>query len=200
MHWHKVSDGEGWTKADVVANNRVKFEFFQRFGVLPGSSDTHVAEFFPGFVTAASDFGRDWGVHHYGLYGHQQDKAADDRSVAELLAGDEIPPWPSGELAAELLDGVSTGTERHLPVNLPNHGQVENLPAEVVVECIGVTGPDGVRPRDVARVDSVLGRAPPPGRRLPGAHGRSRADRQPHRGSSRPCSPTSSPADSPTSR
>ena len=157
MHWKKASDGEGWTKADVVANNKIKLELFQRFGVLPGSSDTHVAEFFSGFVTPASDFGREWGVHHYGLYGHQQDKAADDRSVAELLADDEISPWPSGELAAELLDGVTTGTERHLPMNLPNQGQVENLPAEVVVECIGVTGPDGVRPRDVARVGSVLG-------------------------------------------
>ena len=73
-----ISDGEKWTKADVVANNRVKFELFQRFGVLPGSSDTHVVEFFPGFVTPASDFGRDWGVHHYGIAGHQADKADDD--------------------------------------------------------------------------------------------------------------------------
>ena len=157
MHWKKVSDGQGWTKADVMANNKVKLELFRQFGVLPGSSDTHVVEFFAGFVTPASDFGREWGVHHYGLYGHQQDKAADDRSVAELLADDEISPWPSGELAADLLDGVTRGTERHLPMNLPNHGQVENLPAEVVVECIGVTGSDGVRPRDVARVGSVLG-------------------------------------------
>ena len=75
MHWQKASEGERWTKADVVANNRLKLELFRRFGVLPGASDTHVAEFLPGFVTAASDFGREWGVHHYGLSGHQQDKA-----------------------------------------------------------------------------------------------------------------------------
>ena len=115
MHWQKVSEGDAWTKADVVANNRLKFELFRRFGVLPGASDTHIAEFFPGFVTQASDFGRDWGVHHYGLRGHQQDKEADDREVAELLAGDEVSPWPSGELVAELIEGVVTGTERNLP-------------------------------------------------------------------------------------
>ena len=128
MHWQKVSEGDAWTKADVVANNRLKFELFRRFGVLPGASDTHIAEFFPGFVTQASDFGRDWGVHHYGLRGHQQDKEADDREVVELLAGDEVSPWPSGELVAELIEGVVTGTERNLPMNLPNRGQVENLP------------------------------------------------------------------------
>jgi alpha-galactosidase len=157
MHWEKVSDGEAWTKADVVANNRLKLELFQRFGVLPGASDTHVAEFFPGFVTPASDFGREWGVHHYGLRGHKLDKATDDREVAELLASDEISPWPSGELVAELIEGVATGAERILPMNLPNHGQVENLPDDVVVECIGVAGASGVRPRDTAQVGSVLG-------------------------------------------
>ena len=157
MHWQKVSEGDAWTKADVVANNRLKFELFRRFGVLPGASDTHIAEFFPGFVTQASDFGRDWGVHHYGLRGHQQDKEADDREVVELLAGDEVSPWPSGELVAELIEGVVTGTERNLPMNLPNRGQVENLPEDVVVECIGVTGASGVRPRDTAHVGSVLG-------------------------------------------
>ena len=82
---------------------------------------------------------------------------ADDREVLELLKGDSVPPWPSGELVAELVAGIATGEERHLPMNLPNHGQVENLPDDVVVECIGVTGASGVRPRDTARVGSVLG-------------------------------------------
>jgi alpha-galactosidase/6-phospho-beta-glucosidase family protein len=157
MHWDKVSPGEQWTKADVVWNNRLKFELFRRFGVLPGASDTHVAEFFPGFVTAASDFGRDWGVHHYGLRGHQRDKDADDRNLAELLDADEIPPWPSGELVVDLLGAVFGDVERHLPVNLPNTGQVANLPLDVVVECVGTAGAGEVRPRDCATVGSVLG-------------------------------------------
>jgi alpha-galactosidase len=156
MHWHKVSEGTEWTKSDVVANNRLKFELFRQFGVLPGASDTHVAEFFPGFVTPASDFGREWGVHHYGLRGHQQDKETDDREVTELLGADEIMPWPSGELVAELIEGIATDDERALPMNLPNQGQVENLPRDVVVECIGVTEASGVRPRDTARVSSFL--------------------------------------------
>jgi alpha-galactosidase len=86
MHWHPRTTGEAWSKADVLGNLRVKLELFRRFGVLPGSSDTHVVEFFPGFVTAASDFGREWGIHHYGLSGHQADKADDDASVSALLA------------------------------------------------------------------------------------------------------------------
>ena len=83
-----------------------QFELFRQFGVLPGASDTHVAEFFPGFVTPASDFGREWGVHHYGLRGHRQDKETDDREVTELLDADEISAFPSGELVADLIEGL----------------------------------------------------------------------------------------------
>jgi alpha-galactosidase len=157
MHYRKVSDGEHWTKADVIAGNRLKLELFRRFGVLPGSSDTHVAEFFPGFATPRSDFGRDWSVHHYGLQGHIEDKRADDAGVAELLASDEITTFPSGELVAPLLDSLVRGVEKPLPVNLPNQGQVETLPPDVVVECIGVAAGGQVRPRDRAGVPSILG-------------------------------------------
>ncbi len=157
MHYKKVDPGGGWTKADILANNKVKFELFERFGVLPGSSDTHVVEFFAGFVTAASDYGRQWGAHHYGMHGHQSDKADDDREMADLLVAETIPRWPSGEFVAPLLDGLVTGEEKVIPGNVPNTGQVENLPNDVVVECMLVAGADGVAPRDRATVPSFLG-------------------------------------------
>jgi alpha-galactosidase len=149
-HWRKLDPARDWTKADIVANNRVKLEIFRHLGVLPGSADTHVAEFFPWFVTAASDGGRAWGVHHYGLSGHSQDKADDGVWAAELEDGGDIPRWSSGELVAPLLDAVVSGTPRALPVNLPNTGQVTDLPTGVVVECMGTVDADGVRPRDIA--------------------------------------------------
>jgi alpha-galactosidase len=149
-HWRKLDPGRGWTKADILANNRLKLQVFQTLGVLPGSADTHVAEFFPWFVTDASDFGRDWGIHHYGIAGHRADKAEDDESAAQLEKGGEIAPWISGELVAPLIDAVVTGKRRHLPVNLPNAGQVTDLPEGVVVECMGAIEDGIVRARDVA--------------------------------------------------
>jgi alpha-galactosidase len=156
MHWRKRSEGKKWTKGDVLANCRLKLELFGQFGVLPGSADTHVSEFFPWFLTARSDFGRDWGVHHYGIAGHLADKETDEEHFADLMAAGEIPRWGSGELVATLLEGVVSGKPRDLPVNLPNTGQVANLPVGVVVECIGVADANGVRPRDTTRVTGVL--------------------------------------------
>jgi alpha-galactosidase len=157
MHYTMVDPEHGWSKTDILANNKVKFELFDRFGVLPASADTHVVEFFPGFVTAASDYGRDWAVHHYGMHGHQSDKADDDAEMANLLAAESIPRWASGEFVALLLEGLVTGEDKEFPGNIPNTGQVENLPDDVVVECMVVAGADGIRPRDRATVPSYLG-------------------------------------------
>ncbi len=156
-HWRKVSTGEKWTKGDVLANNRLKLELFGRFGVLPGSSDTHVAEFFPWFVTEASGFGDDWSVHHYGIDGHRADKETDEAELAALLEAPEVPPWPSGELVAPLLDAIVSDHERHLPVNIPNTGQVVGLGHGPVLECMGVVNASGITPRDRVEVGSVLG-------------------------------------------
>jgi alpha-galactosidase/6-phospho-beta-glucosidase family protein len=156
-HWRKVSTGEKWTKGDVVANNRLKLELFRRFGVLPGSSDTHVAEFFPWFVTEASGFGDEWCVHHYGIDGHRADKDTDEADLTALIASQELPRWGSGELVAPLLHAVVSGEERHLPVNIPNTGQVLGLDLGPVLECMGVANASGVTPRDRVEVGSVLG-------------------------------------------
>ena len=48
---------------DLVTSNRVKFALFERFGVLPGAGDRHLVEFFPGFLTEESEWGKRWGVH-----------------------------------------------------------------------------------------------------------------------------------------
>jgi alpha-galactosidase len=157
MHWRKRVSGGTWTKADVLENLKVKLELFERFGALAASSDTHVVEFLPGFVTDVSDFGRDWGVHHYGIHGHMADKARDNENLASLLSSETIPKWPSGELVAPVIEALVGGEQVALPVNLPNEGQVENLPKGAVVECIGLVDSNGVRPRDRAEVPSILG-------------------------------------------
>ena len=157
LRWGRRDPIGPWTKADVMENVRIKLELFSRFGVLPAASDTHVAEFLPWFVTPASDFGRDWGVHQYGLATHVIDKAADVATLGRLLAGDDLPTIPSGELVAPLLSGLLSGREVALPMNLPNTGQVQNLPEGAVVECMGLTGALGLRPRDSVGVPSILG-------------------------------------------
>ena len=96
-------------------------------------------------------------MSHYGLSGHMEDADDDEREFEERMKSDEVTPFPSGELVANLIDGVVSGVGRALPMNLPNTGQCPGLPPDVVVEAMGVSDGSGVRARDVATVPGILG-------------------------------------------
>lgn len=162
MHWHRVSDGPEYTKHDVVANLAVKLELFRRFGVLPGANDHHIVEFLPGFVHPDNDHGAPWHVRHWGIDGHRADVEADVAEYAAVLAAATaaepmVSRMPSGELVAAVLDGLLGTTSRVVPVNVANRGQVTTLPADVVVECMGIVDSGGVRARDVTAVPGLVG-------------------------------------------
>ena len=69
----------------------------------------------------------------------------------------DVTRMPSGELVAQLLDGMVGGKPQHLPVNLPNEGNVTNLDAGAVVEIMGVADGAGVRGRDKTTVPGIMG-------------------------------------------
>lgn len=152
----KVSKGSGWTKGDLIANNKVKLELFRRFGALPAAGDRHLVEFFPGFLTEESGWGERWGVKLTRIEDRErsQDEYVHDFE-AELQSG-EVSEWPSGELVSPLIDSLTTGTLRPLPLNIPNHGQCPDLDDDVVVESICLADSTGVRGRHQASAPGLL--------------------------------------------
>ena len=122
------SFGGSFRKRDVLAANRVKFALFERFGVLPAAGDRHLVEFFPGFLTEESEWGKRWGV---GLTSIADREAWQDYykgEFAELKAAPDVPNLPSGEIVAPLIDAFLRDKTRHFPLNLPNTGQCPDLP------------------------------------------------------------------------
>jgi alpha-galactosidase len=157
MEYEKVTPGERWTKADILANNAVRVELFRRFNVFACSGDHHSTEFFPGFVHARNEFGRAWKVHVYRLAKHMADAKDDVAHYEAIRDADDVPALPSGELVAALIDALVTGRTRHIPVNLPNAGNVTNLPDGAVVEIMGEIADGEVRGRDRTTVPGVMG-------------------------------------------
>lgn len=152
----KQSPGEKWTKGDLIAHNRVKLELFERFGALPAAGDRHLVEFFPGFLTEDSGWGKRWGVELTSIETRERHQEGYIADFEAQLASPEVSIWPSGELVAPLIDSLLTGTVRSLPLNLPNAGQCPDLPEQVVVESICLADEDGVRGRDRAEAPRFL--------------------------------------------
>ncbi len=152
----KVSKGDRWTKGDIMAFWPVKLELFGLSGGLPAAGDRHLVEFFPGFLTEDSGWGKRWGVHLTTIEDRERSQSSYVREFEEMLSSGEVSEWPSGELVASVIDSLRTGTPRSLPLNIPNRGQCPDLPPDTVVESICVTDAEGVRGRDRARVPGLL--------------------------------------------
>jgi alpha-galactosidase len=144
------------TRRDVVDHNRVKLELFRRFGVLPGAGDRHLVEFFAGFLTEESGWGERWGVRLTTIEQRERHQRHYVDEVDQLLAAPEVDQMPSGEMVAPVIMCRELGLAGWFPLNIPNRGQVADLPDDAVVESMCIADADGVRGRDVVTVPTVL--------------------------------------------
>ena len=144
-------EAEEFSRLDFCRRHTLALTFLERWGAVPAAGDRHLAEFVPWVLTEASDWGGAYNVELTAMatrLRHQEGYVAD---VDAWLAGTKpLQTWSSGELPALVIDSLVTGTPRHLPVNIPNRGQVPDAPAGAVVESICTVDGEGIRGRDVA--------------------------------------------------
>jgi alpha-galactosidase len=143
-------------KRSVLDSHRVKFALFERYGVLPGAGDRHLVEFFPGFLTEESGWGKRWGVALTTITDRESDAGGYKAEFEKLRSATEVPTMRSGEMVAPIIDSFLRDKPRAFPLNLPNSGQAPGLPSDVVVEAMCIADGDGLRGRDEARAPAVL--------------------------------------------
>ncbi len=156
LEFQKVSEGSGWTKGDILHNWRVKLELFSRFGVLPGAGDRHLAEFFPNFLTEESGWGERWGVGLTSIEDRERDQAAHVDALESMLAADRVDSMPSGEMVAPVIQCLLHDQPGHFPLNVPNEGQVADVPLGATVESICIVDGGGVHGRDAVTLPAAM--------------------------------------------
>lgn len=127
----------------------VKLSLFEKLDVLFGAGDRHVAEFFSSFLNEESNRGGRYGVV-LTTVNHREMLAASRRNQIEALvdgAAEEMKR--SNEQLTPVMAALSGGPPARCFVNIPNQGQISNLPAEVTVECVAEIDSLGVRPISV---------------------------------------------------
>jgi alpha-galactosidase len=129
----------------------IKSRLLGIYGALPAASDRHVAEFFPFFLTEAAERGWRYGVRLTSVEERYEWRAEDEAFIrAALDGGVDLAPFleqTSGEAANQIIAAVTTHGSYTGIMNLPNRGQIANLPSDVVVETFGVvdaTGAHGI--------------------------------------------------------
>ena len=145
------AEAEDFSRLDFCRRHTLALHFLDRWGAVPAAGDRHLAEFVPWVLTEASGWGEQFNIALTDMATRRRHQDGYVADVDAWLGGTkELQTWASGELPALVIDSLVTGEPRHLPVNIPNAGQVPDVAHGPVVESICVVDGDGVRGRDVA--------------------------------------------------
>ena len=151
---------KNWANACFDCRHRVKFDLFNRFGLIAAAGDRHLAEFMPGteYLKDPKTVA-DWNFALTTVDWRKEDlQNRLDRSHRLSSGQEEIELQPSGEEGILLIKALC-GLERVVSnVNIPNNSlQIPNLPASAVVETNAVFSRDSIKPLIAGTVpDNIL--------------------------------------------
>ena len=128
-------------------SNLTKAALFEAYGALPAAGDRHVAEFFPFFLTEEADLGKKWGVKLTTVKERREKWRPDALKRCKDLISGKVPldMKQSGETIAFIINALSGGKPFTDVMNLPNEGQIANLPRGACVETMAVADTLGAR-------------------------------------------------------
>ncbi|MDD3336286.1 MAG: alpha-glucosidase/alpha-galactosidase [Eubacteriales bacterium] len=136
-----------WMNSSFACAHRVKFDLFRRFGLIAAAGDRHLAEFMPRWYLTDPETVTSW---MYGLT--TVDWRVDDlhkrlQRSADLISGKEpMDMKPSGEEGHLLIKALLGLNPIVSNVNVPNRGQIPNLPLGAVVETNAYFTRDQIEP------------------------------------------------------
>ncbi len=136
-----------WERNYFASANRVKFDLFKRFGLIATAGDRHLAEFMPYIYLTDRETVKMWKFTLTPVEWRIKNREMLIALSKEFASGQrDIPLNPSGEegvMQMRAIFGLDTFVTN---VNLPNRGQISNLPLGAIVETNAVFARDDVRP------------------------------------------------------
>jgi alpha-galactosidase len=125
----------------------VKFRLLETTGLLGVAGDRHIVEFYSHFISPESEYGWRYGVKRTTPDDFEQEYARNGQQARAMLAGEEpLPAWHSGEIVFQIIEAIEHDQNREFFVNLPNVGQIANLPLDNVVETFALANSSGLTP------------------------------------------------------
>ncbi|MBE7054876.1 MAG: alpha-glucosidase/alpha-galactosidase [Ruminococcaceae bacterium] len=149
---------EGWLNSLFFCNHKVKFDLFNRYGYIAAAGDRHLAEFCEGkWYLKNPQSVKDWGFALTTVEWRKND-------LKERLEKSE--KYRNGELQLEIKGTGEEGVHQIKAllglgdlvtnVNVPNKGQISNLPMGAVVETNAAFRSDMVTPINAGEIPQSI--------------------------------------------
>jgi len=130
------------------SSDRVKMDLFRRYGLIAAAGDRHLAEFCPhSWYLSSPQAVENWGFALTPVSWRVKDREKLKLKAKAYRDGtEELTPVESGEEGIKIIKALSGHRDLTTNVNLPNNGQMPDLPKDVVVETNAVFKYDKIEP------------------------------------------------------
>ncbi len=136
----------------------VTLALLRRFGFMPVVGDRHLVEYFPSLCNARNGYSMKYGVHKTTVDHRRHLIETYLARIRRIARGEEEMVWvASDEEMVGIIRAILAGTSVVANVNLPNRGQIDNLPSETVVETFATVAPDGIHPHAAGALPGAIG-------------------------------------------
>lgn len=143
----KVDDN--WMNNGFATSEMVKMDLFKRYGYIAAAGDRHLAEFCPGrwYLKDRETVEKRWKFGLTSVKWRKKDLADRYKRSDDLISGKErVKLNNTGEDGVNQIRALLGLQELTTNVNIPNKGQIPNLPLGAVVETNAVFRADEVTP------------------------------------------------------
>ena len=138
---------DNWMNSTFKSAERVKIDLFRRYGVIAAAGDRHLAEFLPPWYTRDPETVRSWKFGLTTVAWRKEDLRRRLQRSDDLISGkEELVLKASGEEGHLLIKAILGLGDLVSNVNVPNRGQIPNLPIGAVVETNALFGRDRIEP------------------------------------------------------
>ena len=139
---------KNWMNNSFICSHRVKLDLFLRYGIIAAAGDRHLAEFCEGgWYLRDPETVKAWGFGLTSVSWRREDLKKRLKKSEEYRAGlREVKLQPTGEEGVEQMRALLGLCDLVTNVNIPNRGQIPNLPLGAVVETNAVFRSDSLVP------------------------------------------------------
>lgn len=155
---YEESGDDNWMNNSFRSAQRVKFDLFRRYGLIAAAGDRHLAEFMPPWYLKDPETVTQW---KFGLttvdWRENNLKERLDRSDKLVDGTEQIVLKESGEEGHLLIKAILGLGDLISNVNIPNQGQIPNIPIGTIVETNALFRKDFIGPVYAGKVpESIL--------------------------------------------
>lgn len=159
-NFEEFQDGfrSDWGSSPFKFAELVKFDLFKRYGLIAAAGDRHLAEFMPGnWYLKDKETVSNWKFHLTPVSWRKENRKKQDKEIKQIINKEKpVELKHSGEEGVQQIRALLGLGNIITNVNLPNKGQMQGLPKEVIVETNALFSKDSIKPIMAGRLPEPI--------------------------------------------